>query len=338
MTSNTQIRRQAFLEQQKRLINEHIEEISKQMSYSLSDLAKYSDLQRQSEEYFEKLYKVDNELDLLKTKSDSSVSPNSKPAIAQNLSKINFRKQRKIVNFIIENCLGKQGGLALFLMQDTSSMRGDLCVAEIKYNLSRKSYGKLKYCPIDPLLRPDISDERSLLNAIADYFKPIEPHSNDQQYIENILKKIGNSVQGGSIVFFDFSNWDSLTENDDRLLSWFIDSFWNLLKQKHHQEISKDYSWVNFLLFCSLSSTITKSYQNLSYCCSNKDFDSLKIIKLSLSKWKENDIDDWLQQVYGLRKVKSQEIAKKIYKLSNRGIPSTVCSKLEQYLSKLVKE
>ncbi|NEO90001.1 MAG: hypothetical protein F6K56_06975 [Moorea sp. SIO3G5] len=337
MTRDYQIRRQAFLEQQKRLINEHIEEISKQMSYSLSDLAKYSDLQRQSEEYFEKLDKVENQLNLLKTKSDSSFSPNPKPTIAQNLSKINFRQQKQLVNYILDNCLGEEGGLALFLLHNTSLMRGDLCVAEIQYYLSSKSYGKLKYCPIDPFLRPDISDERSLLNAIADYFKPIEPHPNDQQYIQNIINKIGDSVQGGSVVFFDFRNWDSLTENDDRLLSWFINSFWKSLKQKHQDDIFPDYSSVNFLLFCSISSIIPESYQKLNYCCKYNDFDSLKIIKLPLSKLKESDIDHWLKQVYGLSKPESKKIARTIYKSSNGGIPSIVCSKLEQYLAKLVK-
>ena len=336
MTNDTQIRRQDFLEKQKQVINENIEEISKQMSFSLSDLPKFKDLERQSKEYFEMLQKVDNELNLLKNQLNSSPSSNPQHTISRNLSKINFRDPKKIVNYILENCLGQQGGLALFLLQNTSLMRGDLCVSEIKYDLSSNSYGRFKYCPIDPLLRPDISDERSLLNALADYFKPIKPHPNDQQYVQNIIEKIGDTVQGGSIVFFDFSNWDSITENDDRLLSWFIEYFWKSLKQKH-QDISRDYSRVKFLLFCSISSVTTKSYSKLSYCCNYEDFDSLKILELPLKNWEETDIDDWLQEVYGLSRLKSKEIASKIYRLSNRGTPITVCSKLEQSLAKLLK-
>ncbi|NEO19893.1 MAG: hypothetical protein F6K53_06285 [Moorea sp. SIO4A1] len=333
MTTSTEIEN---LQKICNLWNQRIEDVIKEMSFT-SELDQLENLDRKFQYYSEQLKKFENKLNLLKTKSDSSASPNPQHTISNKISKINFHNQKKIVNYILDNCLGEQGGLALFLLDNTSLMRGDLCVAEIQYYLSSKSYGKLKYCPIDPFLRPDISDERSLLNAIADYFKPIEPHPNDQQYIHKIIEKIGDSVQGGSIVFFYFTNWDSLTENDDRLLSWFIEYFWKSLKQKH-QDISQDYSWVKFLLFCSISSIIPESYQKLSYCCNYNDFDSLKIIKLPLSKWKESDIDHWLQQVYGLSKPKSKKIARTIYKSSNRGIPSTVCSKLEQYLAKLVKE
>jgi hypothetical protein len=324
-----------LLNEQKNGLTETINTISEQMGYSLSDLAKYKDLTRQFEVYLKMLDQVENEIQILESQINSSIIPNQQHTITQNLSKINFREPKEIVNHILDKCLGKQGGTALFLLQNTSLMRGDLCVAEIQYSLSSKSYGKFKHCPIDPLLSQAISDERSLLNAIADYFKPVESHPNDQQYIHNIIDQISDSVQGGSIVFFDFTNWNIL-ENDVKILSWFIEYFWHPLN-KRHQDISEDYSSVKFVLFISLSSMITESYKHLNYCCNYADFDSLKILELPLKNWEEGDIDDWLQEVYGLSKKKSQEIAKKIYKLSNPGIPVTVCSKLEESLHKLIK-
>ncbi len=319
------------LNKQKNEITDKIDLISKQMSYSSSNLTKYDDLKKESAEYFKELEQVENQIEILESQNTVSVRPNQQHTISQNLSKINFREAKTLVNDILEKCLNSQGGTALFLLQNTSLMRGDLCIADIQYSLSSKSYGRFKYCPIDPLLRPDISDERSLLNAIADYFKPVESHPNDQEYIQNIIDQISASVQGNSIVFFDFTNWDSLLENDDKLLSWFIEYFWRPLNIKH-QEISQDYSWVKFILFISLSSMASESYGHLSYCCNHNDFDSLKILNLPLQNWTERDINDWLQEVYGLRKDKSQEIAKKIYRLSNPGIPVTVCSNLEKSL------
>ncbi|MCM0594015.1 MAG: hypothetical protein ACSI46_06090 [Gloeotrichia echinulata DVL01] len=323
-----------FLEQRKKVLEKNIEASGAQYNYT-SNLAERENLDRQAEELFKELEQVTNEIEILKSKINSSVRPNQQHTISQNLSKINFREAKTLVNDILEKCLNSQGGTALFLLQNTSLMRGDLCIADIQYSLSSKSYGRFKYCPIDPLLRPDISDERSLLNAIADYFKPVESHPNDQEYIQNIIDQISASVQGNSIVFFDFTNWDSLLENDDKLLSWFIEYFWRPLNIKH-QEISQDYSWVKFILFISLSSIASESYSHLNYCCNYNDFDSLKILNLPLQNWTERDINDWLQEVYGLRKDKSQEIAKKIYRLSNPGIPSTVCLKLEESLHRYI--
>ncbi len=326
---------------------EDIEAVITQMGQD-SDLDELVKLERKFDFYTKKLNKYEEKLNFLKNQSDSSDSPNTKHTIVQKLSKINFCTPKEIVNYILKDFLGKKGGLALFLLQNTSLMRGDLCVAEIQYRLSSNSYGRFKYCPIDPLLRPDISDERSLLNAIADYFKPIEPDPNEQKYAQKIIEKIVESVQGGSIIFFDFSNWDSITDtdndNDYQLLSWFIKNFCKPLKEKH-QDICKSYSWVKFLLFISLSSTISESYNELSWFCDSvdnfcnnvNDFESLKIPELPLSNWEETDIDDWLQEVYGLSKLESKKIAQKIYRLSNHGIPVTVCSKLEKSLAKLVK-
>ncbi len=322
---------------------ERIDGVLKNMSFT-SEVVKLQNLTRESTFYFEELTKVENELKLLENQSDSSVSSNQKNTIIKNLSKLNFSQAKETVNYILEKYLGKKGGLALFLLQNTALMRGDLCVAEIQYSLSSNSYGRFKYCPVDPLLRPDISDERSLLNAIADYFKPIEPEPDEKQYAQKIIEKIVDSVQGNSIVFFDFSNWDSITENDHQLLSWFVNNFWNPLKEKH-EDICKNYSWVTFILFVSISSTISESYNELSWFCDSVDnfcnnvnhFENLKIPELPLSNWQETDIDNWLQEVYGLSMSKSQEIAQKIYRLSSHGIPVTVCSKLEQSLAQLLK-
>jgi inactive STAND/Effector-associated domain 9 len=333
MENSIEIQLRSLTTQRDALI-ENIETITKEMNFSLSNLTKYKDLEKQSVEYFEILKKVEKEIEILESKINSSVRPNQQHTISQNLSKINFREAKTIVNHILEHCLGKEGGTALFLLQNTSLMRGDLCVADIQYSLSSKSYGRFKYCPIDPL--GYISDERSLLNAIADYFKPVESHPNDQQYVQNIIDQISASVQGNSIVFFDFTNWDSLLENDDKLLSWFIQYFWHPLNEKH-QEISQNYASVKFILFISLGSMASESYDHLSYCCNSEDFDSLKILKLPLQNWTEGDIDDWLQEIYGLSRKKSQELAKKIYKLSNPGIPVTVCSNLEKSLHKLLE-
>lgn len=324
------------LTEQKNTITANIETISKEMNFSLSNLTKYQDLKRQSEEYFKLLEQVENEIELLESKSNLSVRPNQQHTISQNLSKINFRKPKEIVNHILEKCLGEKGGTASFLLQNTSSMRGDLCVADIQYSLSSNSYGRFKYCPIDPLLRPDISDKRSLLDAIAGYFQPVESHTDDQKYAQNILNKISSSVQGRSIVFFDFTNWDFILENDEQILSWFIKYFWHPLQQKQ-PEIYQDYSWVRFILFISIGAITLESDDHLSYCCDHENFDGLKIIELPLTNWQECDIDNWLQEVYGLSKSKSQDIAEKIYKLSNPGIPVTVCSNLEKHLHKLLE-
>jgi hypothetical protein len=341
---NTQQSRIQYLKNQQQMWKERIDGVLKNMNFT-SEVVQLQNLTRESTFYFEELTKVENELKLLENQSDSSVSSNQENTIIKNLSKLNFSQAKETVSYILEKYLGKKGGLALFLLQNTALMRGDLCVAEIQYCLSSNSYGRFKYCPIDPLLRPDISDERSLLNAIADYFKPIEPELNEQQYAQKIIEKIVDTVQGNSIVFFDFTNWDSLPENDSQLLSWFVKNFWQPLKEKH-KDICKSYSLVKFILFISTSSTISETYNELCWSCDSIDnfchnineFESLKIPELPLSNWQESDIDDWLQEVYGLSKLKSQGIAQTIYRLSNRGIPVTVCSKLEQSLAQLLKE
>ncbi|MDB9319122.1 hypothetical protein PN483_19110 [Nodularia spumigena CS-591/04] len=324
------------LREQKNTITENIEMTTKEMGYSLSNLTKYKDLSRQIDEYFNILKQIDNKIELLESNSNLSVRLNQQHTISQNLSKIDFKTAKDIVNRILEQCLGEQGGTASFLLQNTSSMRGDLCVADIQYSLSSNSYGRFKYCPIDPLLRPDISDKRSLLDAIADYFKPVEYHDNEEEYINNIISQISASVQGGSVVFFDFTNWNIL-ENDAQILSWFIKYFWHPLKQKQ-PKIYEDYCWVRFILFISISSMNPESDGYLSYCCDHKNFDGLKMIELTLENWNASDIDIWLQNIYyELSKKKTQAIAEKIYQLSYPGIPVTVCSNLEKYLHKLLE-
>jgi predicted nucleic acid-binding Zn-ribbon protein len=71
-----------FLEQRKKVLEKNIEASGAQYNYT-SNLAERENLDRQAEELFKELEQVTNEIEILKSKINSSVRPNQQHTISQ---------------------------------------------------------------------------------------------------------------------------------------------------------------------------------------------------------------------------------------------------------------
>jgi hypothetical protein len=120
----------------------------------------------------------------------------------KSLTKIDFSASREIIDFWF-NSLAQEREAALFLLQNSFSMAGDLCLTILRDRLTQEARS-FKHIEIDLVLRHSSQDETGLLEVIAESFQPIKLTFNSQNDSLVIIQKILSSLQNGSVIFFEF--------------------------------------------------------------------------------------------------------------------------------------
>jgi len=282
-------------------------------------------LESQQDAIFAEMNRVYKKIEELESQNQNPIQQQFE--LEKNLTKIDFSEANEIINCIFEQ-LNRAGGGVLFLLQNSYSMAGDLCLTTIRDRLTQETRD-FKPFPIDLASRHSEENEYGLLNAIAEKLQPIEAVPDLEQYARLIIKKICSSLQSGSVVFFELKKWDDL-QSPARLLNWFIDRFWLPLIEEL-PTIAQNYRKVRFVVVVSAEAPLSEDFQNLP-CCDRHNFDCRRMLELPLDCWTQDEIADWLDMYSGLPANRIDRLARRIYRISNEGIPELVRSKLRAEL------
>jgi hypothetical protein len=248
-------------------------------------------------------------------------------ALEDKLPKIDFKKQISIVKNILEQV--EEDGAALFLINDSLNMAGDLFRLEFKKILEDETTDLKHYeiaFSIDRRL-----DEIGFLQGLGGHLG-IDEIKNEREY-SKLIDKIFGFIGNGSIVFIELRKINLLSNRED-FFSWLVNNFWKTLVEKLPLICQlKDIEQVKFIFLAMSDTDICKEYAQLSCFCTEKDFDKYKILEIPLKEWSEKDIRDWLTKHSGLSKEKNTAIAKDVYESSRGGTPKNIRDALMSTLS-----
>lgn len=248
-------------------------------------------------------------------------------ALEDKLPKIDFKKQISIVKSILEQFT--EDGAALFLINDSLNMAGDLFRLEFKKILEDETTDLKHYeiaFSIDRRL-----DEIGFLQGLGGHLG-IDEIENEGQYL-TVIEKILGFIENGSIVFLELRKINLLS-NREYFFSWLVNNFWKTLVENLPLICQlRDIEQVKFIFLAMSDTDICKEYAQLSCFCTEIDFDKYKILEIPLKEWSEKDIRDWLTKHSGLSKEKNTAIAKDVYESSRGGTPKNIRDALMSTLS-----
>ncbi len=288
--------------------------------------------QRQLDETLKESGEVEAKLKQVETKLNQLENPQkfinqNYLDIKQDLPKIDFREAIKSVEEVI-NKFGKEGGGAFFILENTFSMAGELCITRSKEILSTQTRDFRSY-PIQ-LTSESRLDELGLLKRIGDYFN-VDFISDSREYALEIANTICQSLQSGSVVLLEINKWEDIS-NQRENLQWLLKYFWTPLVQQL-QIISQDYRRFKVVILIDSENELDPEFKALDFYCKKDDFDSKKILQLPLNIWTKEDIQNWLECYSGFTASQIDFKAKQIYSKTMNGIPKMVCDALEKELT-----
>ncbi|MEH2032200.1 MAG: hypothetical protein V7K67_21550 [Nostoc sp.] len=248
-------------------------------------------------------------------------------ALEDKLPKIDFKKQISIVKNILEQFT--EDGAALFLINDSLNMAGDLFRLEFKKMLEEETTD-LKHYEIAFSIGRRL-DEIGFLQGLGGHLG-IDEIENEREY-STVIDKIFGFIENGSIVFIELRKINLLSNRED-FFSWLVNNFGKTLVEKlplicHFKDIEQ----VKFIFLAMSDTDICKEYAKLSCFCTEVEFDKYKILEIPLKEWTEKDIRDWLTKHSGLSKEINTAIAKDVYESSRGGTPKNIRDALMSTLS-----
>ena len=262
-------------------------------------------------------------------------SPNSNVghlSLDKSFQKIDYSQAKKIAKSI-NNKWGDDSGAILIFLQRSTKQKGRYCINEfLDLIISDRKVGD----DIIGDFRPypiDLGSSISEFNEV-EFSKRLASHlnnNNTEESLKHSIKKLCLSLQGGSTIFIQIENWDSVLEQE-AFLDWFMENFWqNIIDEL--KSVFNDYSKIRFIVALIAKSKVFSDCYSIEYFCSKDTFDYRKIIELPLPDWTIEDIKKWLISNLGLTNSQSLKLAKQIYRESE-GTPDTICSILERIYKK----
>lgn len=320
---------------QKEALEEELASLSEQYTAVMKQRSQARDardrllFKKQADDLLEQMRQVEDELEQLEDSENNSNQIYLD--IQANLPEIDFRESMKVVDKITSQ-FGREGGAALFLIDNSYSMAGELCISRIREQLKRQTRS-FRYLKIE-ISSSGRYDELGLLECLARYFNlPSESTPNIGEYSQKVIQQICQSLQVGSVVFIEINKWDYLS-CQERVLPWFIRDFWcQLLEESRLIAHKNGLRRVNIVAVIDSESQLNKECEALPYYCNPDEFDSKKILKLPLNQWTEDDILEWLERYGCLPASQIDVMAKQIYLKTMKGIPLMVCEALKKELA-----
>ncbi|WP_178381642.1 hypothetical protein [[Phormidium ambiguum] IAM M-71] len=261
----------------------------------------------------------------------------------EKFTEIDFSKANLIINNVL-NKIKNQEGAALFFLQNSSSMKGDLCIKKLESQL--KSMGHW-YRPYILAFSPyQKVNQANFLNFLAENLG-IDPYPIDLSistseislYTNDVIRKICGSLCSGHILFIQVDIYYLNPEN--QFLNWFLNEFWCPLVRQL-PELSQRHRLVRFVAVLAIRGSLPKDCLPSSLYCKKQNLDREKFLELPLQKWKDKDIENWLINFSGLDSHQSrgndekfQQMAKTIYEVT-RGEPCKVYDELMDQMTRLV--
>ncbi|MGI0486437.1 hypothetical protein ACN4EK_13435 [Pantanalinema rosaneae CENA516] len=253
--------------------------------------------------------------------------------LKQNLPLLDFNSaKKKFEQLICEFDVDEQGGSAVFLIQKSQAMLGEICLQGIQDTIRVKPGETLK--PYRLEFFPGVTwDEKEILRALGKQLGKFEEVTDIDRYAQEIRKILIGALRGYTTLFIELHGWDILTEQQQkRLLHWFLEDFWKHLVAERDR-IAEDYDNVRCIAAIVVAGELEPDLQQLPYfqCTSENWQGEIKIIELPLENWTTKDIEEWLKKCPKLSKKDSKAMAERIYRIT-KGLPIAARDRLEKEL------
>lgn len=258
----------------------------------------------------------------------------------ESLPKIDFKSSKVIIDEVLEKLGRNQEKSALFLLQNSAPMEGELCVGYINSRLRLQDIGTWKAPCIADFLPHQVPTRLDFLNKFANQFEVPSIDISTQDYTHAILDKICGSLWGSDVLLIQVGLYR--LDAQDTFLEWFVNDFWQALVQQKLSERSRDHPFIKVVGVITIRSRVAKSYLPSALCCKKQTFDGGKILELPLKKWTETDISDWLfrfskltEPQVGLTRVDIERMANSIYHVT-AGAPTSVRNELMKQMTQYI--
>ena len=327
------------LEEKKKNLLQQYAATSSQQTTTLND-ADQPKLQVRLDKLEQEVQKIEEKIRKLRAVSgeDHHSRRNYSQVWEDKLPQLNFKKSKKIVQDIFTTYFESQKEeQALFLLQRSHTMRGDLCIKHIKALLQEMGdwYPPFEYS----FLRHQLPNTVEFLKALAYRFQIETGADSTHQYTTQVLDKLCSSLTGGN-VFLLFVELTFEEQND--FLEWFVNSFW-------HELVSRisirrdDHPFIKVVGVIAVRNVIPKPTLSSGLCCTKQQFNGKKVLELPLQKWSNQEIYEWLWKHsklsgMGYEQSQMQQMAKAIYQDSDQGEPCKAYDQLMEALNQSVSE
>ena len=250
--------------------------------------------------------------------------------VEEELSEFDFTETVEIFEKIIGK-FDKNGGAALFLLQNSLSMGGERAIVRLRELLSKKTRrSKFHSHAIELSFRE--KNEIGLLRKLVHCFNLDSNPEYRERCTQDIIRKIHNSVPfpgSGHIIFIELKQCDLILNQEDTM-SWLIKKFWVPLV-KELPNTSKNHPYVKFVILMVTDIIIGKDFI-INNCCKFEDFNPEKIVNLPLNKCELNEIEELLYSKFEYHPDDAANIARTVYIASEQGRPDYVYQKLMKML------
>ncbi len=325
MNPDFNTRKKKALEQRHEFYWKQYEAVSQQICGNLNqkDIVALKEQLRQIEA---EIGALESELETLEA---ADLSPKERQnAVSQHLHKIDYTQARKTFDSLLRR-VDVCGGAALFLLQESLVYCGDLCVNWMKQQLEAQT-GDFKHYPVR--FAPDrLPNEFGLFDGIGGRLN--ESRQDDEpceQYAERLLHKLYDSARSGTVVLFEFPNWEELAQPDQaRVFRRFHDLFWRPLSQQFPAVMAQR-GWRNVKCVAVFLTTGQLALPSELCCDSPAHFSCEQVFPLKLKKWTHADIQEWLVNFGGYETLHADEVAAKCLSGSQNGVPHIVRAAIER--------
>jgi len=342
MTPEALILEKASLEKQVDLLGEQYQAVSDKLIYENNPGTKVI-LENQAEQFLEKYATKQTELEQIKKKLaqlDEARAVKLNSTQTQNrrhlqweedLPKIDFAKVSKLMPGIIRD--EPQGEAALFLLQDSYRMCGDLCLRNVTDYLAKLSKEPPRRIEIG-FSEFETPNAQEFLRRIGKY-KEIPSGADLDSLATAVIEKICGGLGNGGIVMIELKIREGL-EAYEEFVAWFLCAFWEPLVNRLPQ-ITTDRRYVKLIALIHVRAPVPKKALGL-YRCTAKEFNRAKLLDLPLERWELKEIQAWLikwsglaHRASGLKPEQIEKAAAVIYK--NSKWPNDVYNQIREMLS-----
>lgn len=248
------------------------------------------------------------------------------------LPKIDFREARRIIHQVVDDLQLNEGGAALFLLQQSRRMAGDLLLMALNDVLSSGRAAPIYY---EVAFSPAIggADETTFLTSIGRYLG-VELTHNLAVDITVIQTTLCGALRQHSTIVIQLTNWDALgSQNQHEFMQWLLETFWQPLVDELEDVLEE---WDSRIIFVIVANRpLTEDCRKLPCFCTVDAFDSRSILEIPLNNWTEQDIRLWLTNHFRLSKPATKRWARQIYEESE-GDPTLTRKALQDYFEQLL--
>ncbi|EDX76075.1 hypothetical protein MC7420_5509 [Coleofasciculus chthonoplastes PCC 7420] len=255
------------------------------------DKADRNQLQRQADDLFEQMERVESQLN--QCQSSNTTYNDYYKNWEKHLPKINYSQASQLFNRIFDH-FGEKGGAVFFLLQNCHPMGGKWCMEKIKASLKDKGVWSPRAVGFAAWEQPNPTD---FIQRLGTSFNLEDNTSSVEVATQRLIDKIYNSLQIDSTVFLEIRLFSLDSQSD--FLTWLIPQFWIPLISRLRL-IRQDLPLVKFVTVMVVETEIPQTCRTPALFCQGGKLSPKKIIELKLGNWTEKEIRTWLYRYSGL--------------------------------------